>query len=105
MLVGVAAANFVAYAHARAFTRFAPAGRRTPPPEKLSFRQKVQVLALGVDVPRPVNVRTPANFGLPYERHVFPGNRGIALEAWVVPLERARGTVVLFHGHAGSKDS
>ena len=105
LFLGLAAANLVAFAHARAFTRFAPAGRRTPSPEKLSFGQKVQVLAMGVDVPRPLNKRTPASLGLPYERHVFKGSRGTALEAWVIPVGTPRGTVVLFHGHAASKDS
>lgn len=105
ILAGLVAANLAAYAHARAFTRFAPTGRRTPSPEKLTLGQKVQVLAVGVEVPRPVNARTPATYGLPYERHVFAGNRGIALEAWVIPVDRSRGTVVLFHGHAASKDS
>ena len=27
------------------------------------------------------------------------------LEAWLVPQVNARGTVILFHGHAASKDS
>jgi len=56
-------------------------------------------------VPRPENRRTPSDVGLRYERRVFVGGRGVALEGWFLPRADARGTVVLFHGHAASKDS
>jgi hypothetical protein len=56
-------------------------------------------------MPRPQNARTPATYALPGQRHVFAGARGIPLEAWVIPRAEARGTVVLFHGYAASKDS
>jgi alpha-beta hydrolase superfamily lysophospholipase len=102
--LGVASVNFVAYRQARAFTHFAPPGQRTRP-ELLSFGGKIEVLLAGVQVPRPENERTPRDVGLAYERHVFEGGRGVALEAWFVPRPDARGTVVLFHGHAASKDS
>ena len=105
LVLATSVANLVAYAHARAFTRFSPAGRRTPPPERLSVGETIRVLAFGVDVPRPINRRTPSDHGLAYERHVFPNARGIPLEAWFIPLDGARGTVVSFHGHAASKDS
>lgn len=104
LLLGFAALNFAAYRQARAFTRFAPPGHRTRP-QFLSLGEKVEVLVTGVEVPRPENRRTPRVLGLPYERHVFTGGRGVPLEAWLVPRVDARGTVVLFHGHAASKDS
>jgi alpha-beta hydrolase superfamily lysophospholipase len=105
LVAGLAVLNAAAYRHARAFVRFAPPGHRTPPPHALSLGQKMQVLVKGVEVPRPENRRTPRDLGLEFERHVFPGSRGVPLEAWLVPQVDARGTVVLFHGHAASKDS
>src|SRR5262249_3495643 len=57
------------------------------------------------ELPRPENRLTPRDVGLSYERHVFAGGRGVPVEAWFVPAPSARGTVVLFHGHAASKDS
>jgi alpha-beta hydrolase superfamily lysophospholipase len=105
LVMGLAALNFAAYRQARAFTHFAPAGHRTPPPQMLSLGQKMQVLLKGVEVPRPENRRTPRDLGLEFERHVFRGSRGVPLEAWLVPQVDARGTVILFHGHAASKDS
>jgi hypothetical protein len=98
-LIGFALLNLAAYRQARAFTHFAPPGQRTRP-ELLSFGQKVEALLAGVDVPRPENRETPRDVGLAYERHVFPGGRRVPLEAWLVRTVDARGTVVLFHGHA-----
>jgi len=105
VLLAGGALNVMAYHHARAFTRFAPPGPRTRQPEQLSVFEKVGVLARGARVPRPENRRSPADLGLAYETHVFPGVRDIPLEAWLVPHASPRGTVVLFHGHAASKDS
>lgn len=102
---GFLALNVAAYLHARAFTHFGPAGRRTPRPQELSLAETAVVLGSGVEVPRPENRRTPRNLGLAYERHVFAGGRGVPLEAWLVLAKESRGTVILFHGHAASKDS
>src|SRR5258708_7520419 len=104
LLLGFAALNGAAFWQASAFTHVAPPGRRTRP-QGLSIGEKLEVLFTGVKVPRPENRRTPEFLGLPYEKHMFAGGRGVLLEAWLVPRVDARGTVVLFHGHAASKDS
>jgi alpha-beta hydrolase superfamily lysophospholipase len=95
--------NGLAYRQATAFTRFAPASAR-PWSEGLTMGAKARALLLGIDVPRPLNQRTPRDVGLAYERHVFTGGRGFALEAWHVACPMGRGTVLLFHGHAASKE-
>jgi uncharacterized protein len=41
---------------------------------------------------------TPASFSLPFEDVKFKGPDGTPLEGWWVPVENARGTVVLAHG-------
>jgi alpha-beta hydrolase superfamily lysophospholipase len=104
-LLSLVALNLVAYRQARAFTHFAPPDHRTPRPQLLSLGQKLEVAFEGVRLPRPENRRTPDDVGLRYERYVFEGGRRVALEAWLLPRPSARGTVVLFHGHAASKDS
>ena len=102
----LAALNAVAYRHAYALTHFDNGnGPRTAHPESLSVPEKLRVLAVGATVPRPTNRRTPRDLGLSYERHVFVGAHGLPLEAWYIPRAGNRGVVVLFHGHAGSKDS
>lgn len=101
LVLGLVALNVVAYRQAHGFTHFAPVGPRT----RIGQLSAVEVLIDGPRVPRPENRRTPADIGLAYERHVFRGGRGVALEAWLVHRTDAHGTVVLFHGHAASKDS
>ena len=104
-LAGIVGINLVTCRQARGFTRFAPSTDRQSSTRALTLAGTLDLLARGVVVPRPVNRRTPRHVGLEYERHVFAGSRQVALEAWLVPRREARGTVVLFHGHAASKDS
>lgn len=96
--------NVAAYQAAYAFTHFAPAGRNTPPAQRLGALQKARVLLAGPLLVRPRNRATPADRGLPFERHVFPSLDRTALEAWLIPHPAPRGTVVLFHGHQGRKE-
>lgn len=97
--------NVLAYRHAHALTHFSRDGVRTGKPETLSLSEKLRVLVVGPIVPRPRNRRTPVDVGLAYERHVFEGARGLPIEAWYIPRLHGRGLVVMFHGHADSKDS
>jgi len=77
-LVGVAGLNALAYFHAGAMTRWAPAGERTQRPEELSWVQRAGVLLTGVSIPRPENSLTPADVGLAFETHDFENGRGAA---------------------------
>jgi alpha-beta hydrolase superfamily lysophospholipase len=99
------ALNVLAYRHAYALTHFTRDGVRTGKPETLSVSEKLRVLVRGPIVPRPRNRRTPKDLGLGYERHVFAGARGLPIEGWYIPRPRSRGVIVMFHGHADSKDS
>jgi uncharacterized protein len=102
--IGLVAVNLLAYRQARAFTHFVAPGHRTRP-EEMSAAERLRVMLVGFDVPRPVNRTTPGWMNLSYERHLFAGGRGAALEAWLIPRANSRGTVLLFHGHANSKQS
>jgi alpha-beta hydrolase superfamily lysophospholipase len=94
--------NVVAYLHARAMTRFVASGARTGSPESLSRLQKVAVLVAGVTVPKPVNTVSPDDIGLEFEVHRFASDCG-EIEAWYIPREQSRGTVLMFHGYASCK--
>ena len=85
--------------------RFSADKERTQEPEKLSIWQKAKVIVVGVNIPRPINRKTPADFGLSYETVNFMGAHGLQLEAWRVRHAEAKGTVILFHGYTASKDS
>ena len=96
--------NIVAYNHAYAMTHFRDGGTRTRDPETLSFLEKIQALVLGVNIPRPVNQRTPENLGLPFKTELFQGTDG-KLEAWRIQHPRSKGVVLLVHGYANCKAS
>src|SRR5579871_3277165 len=97
--------NVMTYVHARAMTTFAPGGRRSARPEELSALGKACILLTGVNLPRPVNDKTPAEFGLEYETVEIRENNGVDLEAWRIRCRDARAVVVMFHGYAASKSS
>jgi alpha-beta hydrolase superfamily lysophospholipase len=103
LAAAVAALNLVAYMQAHALTHYAAGGAATYRPERLSRWQKGVVVLTGVTVPRPENVDTPADHGLTFTTHRFPSSGGATLEAWHVPSAAPRGTVLVFHGHAGCK--
>jgi uncharacterized protein len=105
VLLGFVALNGLAYMHARAMTHFVGGGERTRKPESLAFSRKLQVLLVGVKMPRPVNHLNPADFGLSFDTVTLTNMRGIRLEAWLIRQPAGKGTVLLFHGYGGSKDS
>lgn len=99
----VVAMNVVAYQHAWAMSHFGGGGVKTRNPEQLSMGEKLKVLALGVQIPRPDNHRTPAAVGLPFEVRRFASDPGVELEAWLIRAPRARGMVLMFHGYTFCK--
>lgn len=53
------------------------------------------------EIGREVTV-TPQSYGLKFETVEIPTSDGEILQAWWVPAEGARGTVLFFHGNAGN---
>jgi len=96
--------NIVAYNHAYAMTHFRDGGAKTGNPETLSFAEKMHALVLGVNIPRPVNQKTPESLGLPFMTELFQGTDG-KLESWRIEHPRSTGTVLLVHGYANCKAS
>jgi hypothetical protein len=45
---------------------------------------------------------SPRDIGLPYEEVRLVTADGVALHGWYIPAERARGTLLFFHGNAGN---
>ena len=96
--------NLMAYVHARAMTSYSAGGERSPPPERLSALGKVQVFLTGINLPRPVNVKSPAELGLSYQTHIISRKGGLDLEAWRIPGDGLRPVVIMFHGYGSCKD-
>jgi alpha-beta hydrolase superfamily lysophospholipase/protein-S-isoprenylcysteine O-methyltransferase Ste14 len=104
LVAAVLAVNIAAFLHAGAMTRFKETGERTPPPESLGTRQRVQTLLTGVSLPRPAGSATPADHHLAFETHGFAGSGGHQLEAWHIPGQgEAQALILLFHGYAACK--
>lgn len=93
------------YRHAWAFTHFVDAGERTPPADRLRWRDRLGPLVRGAILPHPRHRRTPADLGLTYTRTRVTTSDGLRLDGWHVPAASSRGTVLLLHGYADSKDS
>jgi len=83
--------------HAYKFTHFSESGEKIRP-ENLSFLQKIKVVFLGIDNPRPANDKRPTS---DFETIIIPSHE--LLEAWLIPNEKNNGLVLLFHGYSGSK--
>ena len=69
----------------------------------MSVWGRARVLVTGINLPRPVNDRTPADIDLPFESHSVTTAHGIELEAWHVPHSNPRAVVVMFHGYGAAK--
>ena len=104
IVVGIIAANGMAYMQARAMTHFTDAAHRTLSPEALSRFQKIKVMVTGVRIPRPENLTTPADADLPYQTFRFGGPTHEDCEAWYIPGP-AKTLVIAFPGYAASKSS
>jgi alpha-beta hydrolase superfamily lysophospholipase len=93
--------NVVACFHAYKFTHFVEATvQKTGNPEKLSLTEKLKALVFGVNNPRPENKVKPAK---PFGQVTLQSNKRV--EGWYVPVDSAKGTVVICHGFSGHKGS
>ena len=102
-LAAFAVLNVWTFRHAWAMTHFSAGGVSTIRPEEMSVWGRAKVLLTGVNLPRPVNDKTPAGLELPFETHRVTTADGIELEAWHVPHPDPRAMVVMFHGYGTAK--
>jgi uncharacterized protein len=66
----------------------------------LTISEKIQTVLFGAKIPKRPMVDFPAN---KYDTLKLKDRDGFNLEAWYVPIENSKGTILLFHGHAGCK--
>ena len=94
--------NVMAAFHAYKFTHFYPPNQVViTPPEKMSFLQKTSAILFGIDFP---SKPTADSFHIAHQTFVINTTDGQKLEGWYAKKDTAKGTVILFHGHAGNKD-
>ncbi len=106
LAVFILAFNGIAYLHAWAITHYAPVDSRTTRLREINtWTDKARLIILGPTVRRMANKLTPGQFQLPYRPVDFPGAGGARLQAWVIPGQPGRPTVLMFPGYGGSKDT
>lgn len=91
--------------HVYKMLHFTAGGAGTKSPEELGALHKVKVLITGINMPRPKNNKTPADFGLNYDSGFLLLENNLKIEYWDVPVDDPVGMVLLFHGHAASKQA
>lgn len=95
--------NVVVAFHAYKFTHFydnhAIAAKK---PELMSGWEGTEAILFGTDYFKAKITTTP---GYPYQTFYIKTNDGIVLQGWYVPKDSAKGTVILFHGHGGSRSN
>ena len=98
--------NAIAWLHAWSITHYAPVNARTTRALEIqTFSDKAWLLLHGPTIRRMANTITPAQYQLPYSTVTFPGSAGARLEAWRIPGQPGRPSVLMFPGFGGSKDT
>ena len=101
LLIGFGALNIIACFHAYKFTHFSRGlASKTATAAKLTTMDKLKSLIFGVSNPRPRNTNTPSQ---KFETVNLSSNK--IIECWDIHTEKAKGTVILFHGYGGEKSS
>lgn len=93
--------NLIAIVHAYKFTHLSTDVKdRTANIEQLSLLDKLGTLLFGVSNPRPQNRKFPTQ---KFETIVLED--GKKTECWLIKNANAKGTIILFHGYVGKKES
>lgn len=92
-------ANVIVYNHAYCFTHFSDTATERPKrPEELSTLGKIKTLFTGVSVPKPKNSKEPLR---PFS--TFYLDSYAKIEGWDIPVDSAKGVVILYHGYISCK--
>ena len=90
--------NLVAFLHAWRFTHFTDQEMVKPQAEEMGWGKKIQYMVTGIPNPRPENEGRPTGR---YESIVL--NDKYSTSGWWMPVDTAKGSVILLHGYGGKK--
>ena len=99
LILGIVFVNIIAAFHAYKFTHFTESYRPKSQANDLSLGEKMSVVFFGISNPRPVNRSFPEDS---FEVVNFQSDEE-ELEGWWIPVDSAKGNVILFHGYGGNK--
>jgi uncharacterized protein len=93
--------NIITAFHAYKFTHFYNEGEITiKKPEEMSGWDKAKTMFFGINAVKSKNLTAPDTT---YEVVKLNTSDNIQIEGWYLKIDSAKGTVILFHGHGGSK--
>ncbi len=94
--------NMVVFFHAYKFTHFYNTGEiEIKAADAKTGWEKTKELLFGINAVKQFNTKPDTVFSAQY----FKTKSGLKLEAWILEVDSALGTVALFHGHGGKKSS
>jgi uncharacterized protein len=100
LLVGFILLNIVSAFQAYKLTRFYDNGDTKVPVSKQTFWYKTKAILFGVNIPKSKNLVYPDSA---FTTFFINSDDNLKLECWYEKQTQAVGTVILFHGHGGSK--
>lgn len=103
LLAGFTALNVLAYRQAYTMTHYTVGGPRTETPEALKPLTKYRVLLCGVNLPRPLDERSPATLAPHAHALTIATPDGITLSAWYAKAGDPAPLVIFFHGYSTEK--
>jgi len=94
--------NVMVASHAYYLTHFFADAPRPPKMNELSWSAKTKAMLLGMPLPKS---KVVDSFQVPHRTIFINTDDGLVLESWIAPssLPVSKGTIVMFHGHGGSK--
>lgn len=100
LLVLLLLINLIAAFHAYKFTHFYTDAAPVKKPEQMSGGEKLKAIVFGIRYPKSKVVDT---LGIPHDTIFLKTMDSVRLESWFAPKDSAKGTMLMFHGHASSK--
>jgi alpha-beta hydrolase superfamily lysophospholipase len=100
LLIGFILLNAVSAFQAYKLTRFYDSAPAKIPTDQQTFWYKTKAILFGVSIPKSKNTIFPDSS---YQTIYLKTYDGLKLEAWYIKNRFSKGTVILFHGHGGSK--
>jgi len=91
--------NIVIAFHAYKFTHFYNTGELGINPLPKKKKPGIKELLFGINTEKQKNLAPDSG----YQTVILTTKDGIQLEGWYIPVNNAKGTVCLFHGHGGTK--
>lgn len=92
--------NIIAAFHAYKFTHFYIGAKPVKKPQEMSTGEKIKAVFLGIRYPKS---KVADTLHIPHETILLKTSDSISLESWYARNDTAKGTIIMFHGHGGSK--